>query len=303
MKLQNMKLARKWREYAGPKDERLEAENAKIYKLGFMLLSFGMLTLLVYQIMAQQVAWVHDGADEAFRLFANPVDAVMYAWLFIVMIICAVMQTRKGYVDTNRFGQTEHIPMGYFLLISGITGTVSALAIAAMRCIAEAQIVPIESVFWGANLATGVVFGVTIFVAVFGALCLAFFEAKQRRAKIEAELDCPDDLQPKRAESAPYAIPVMYSALDAMHHAGVGFASMPSRQAKRAALKQSFGARLNHFGNAVANETASLQSTTRDDPSAKSRRSNRRVQRSSCKGPWSGGSRFGNPPRRSKCPL
>ena len=91
-------------------------------------------------------------------------------------------------------GQTEHIPTGYFLLISGITGIASALAIAAMRCIAEAQIVPIESVFWGANLATGVVFGVTIFVAVFGALCLAFFEAKQRRAKIEAELDCPDDL-------------------------------------------------------------------------------------------------------------
>ena len=147
MKLQNMKLAQKWREYAGPKDERLEAENAKIYKLGFMLLSFGMLTLLVYQIMAQQVAWVHDGAGEAFRLFANPVDAVMYAWLFIVMTVCAVLQTRKGYVDTNRFGQTEHIPTGYFLLISGITGIASALAIAAMRCIAEAQIVSIESVF------------------------------------------------------------------------------------------------------------------------------------------------------------
>ena len=113
MKLQNMKLAQKWREYAGPKDERLETENAKIYKLGFMLLSFGMLTLLVYQIMAQQVAWVHDGAGEAFRLFANPVDAVMYAWLFIVMTVCAVLQTRKGYVDTNRFGQTEHIPTGY----------------------------------------------------------------------------------------------------------------------------------------------------------------------------------------------
>ena len=72
MKLQKMRLAQKWREYAGPKDERLETENAKIYKLGFMLLSFGMLTLLVYQIMAQQVARVHDGADETFRLFANP---------------------------------------------------------------------------------------------------------------------------------------------------------------------------------------------------------------------------------------
>lgn len=51
----------------------------------------------------------------------------MYAWLFIVMLICAVLQTRKGYVDTNRFGQTEHIPVGYFLLISGITGIASTL--------------------------------------------------------------------------------------------------------------------------------------------------------------------------------
>lgn len=147
-----MRLAKKWREYAGPKDERLEAENAKIYKLGFMLLSFGMLMLLVYQIMAQQVAWVHDGVDEAFRLFANPVDTVMYAWLFIVMIVCAVLQTRKGYVDTNRFRQTEHIPVGYFLLISGITGIASTLAIAAMRFIAEIQLVPIDGVFWGSDM-------------------------------------------------------------------------------------------------------------------------------------------------------
>ena len=194
MKLQNMKLAQKWREYAGPKDERLEAENAKIYKLGFMLLSFGMLTLLVYQIMAQQVAWVHNGANDSFRLFANPVDAAMYAWLFIVMTVCAVLQTRKGYVDTNRFGQTEHIPTGYFLLISGITGIASALAIAAMRCIAEAQIVPFEDVFWAANLATGAFCGATILIATFAALCASFFSAKKRRAKIEAELDASDDI-------------------------------------------------------------------------------------------------------------
>ena len=110
MKMQNMKIVQKWREYAGPKDERLEAENAKIYEFGFILLSFGMLALLAYEIIAQQVAWVHNGANDAFHLFASPVDAAMYAWLFIVMLICAVLQTRKGYVDTNRFGQTENLP-------------------------------------------------------------------------------------------------------------------------------------------------------------------------------------------------
>ena len=193
MKMQNMKIVQKWREYAGPKDERLEAENAKIYKLGFMLLSFGMLALLIYQIMAQQVAWVHNGGNGAFHLFASPVDAAMYAWLFIVMLICAVLQTRKGYVDTNRFGQTDRLPASYFLLVAGLTGVSSALAIAAMRCIAEAQIVPFESIFWAANLATGVVFGILIFAATFGALCLAFYDAKHHRAKIEAELDATDE--------------------------------------------------------------------------------------------------------------
>ena len=193
MKMQNMRIVQKWREYAGPKDERLEAENAKIYTLGFMLLSFGMLALLVYQIIAQQVAWVHNGGNGAFHLFASPVDAAMYAWLFIVMLVCAVLQTRKGYVDTNRFGQTDRLPASYFLLVAGLSGVASALAIAAMRCIAEAQIVPFEGIFWAANLATSVVFGILIFAATFGALCLAFYDAKHHRAKIEAELDATDE--------------------------------------------------------------------------------------------------------------
>ena len=50
MKFEDLKIVKKWREYAGPKDERLEAENAKIYKIGFVLLSFGMLMILLYQI-------------------------------------------------------------------------------------------------------------------------------------------------------------------------------------------------------------------------------------------------------------
>ena len=64
----------------------------------------------------------------------------------------------------------------------------------AMRCVAEAQIVPLESVFWLANLATGVFCGATIFAATFAVLCATFFTAKRRRAKLEAELDSSDDI-------------------------------------------------------------------------------------------------------------
>ncbi len=194
MKFEDLKLVQKWREYAGPKDERLEAENAKIYKLGFGLLSFGMLMIFFYQFIARQVAWVHSDACEMPHVFATPFEAAMYVWLVLVMLICVVLQTRKGYVDTNRFGQTEHLPAGYFLLISGLSGAVSALVVAAMRCIAEAQIVPLESVFWLANLATGVFCGATIFIATFAVLCASFFTAKKRRAKLEAEFDDAGDI-------------------------------------------------------------------------------------------------------------
>ena len=50
MKYEDLKIVQKWREYAGPKDERLEAESAKIYKIGFVLLSFGMLMIFFYQL-------------------------------------------------------------------------------------------------------------------------------------------------------------------------------------------------------------------------------------------------------------
>lgn len=103
-------------------------------------------------------------------------------------------RTRKGYVDTNRFGQTEHLPVGYFLLLCGISGVTSALVIVAMRCIAEAQIVPLESVLWAANLVTGALYGLIIAIVTFATLCAVYFSAKKCRARIGAELDSPDDI-------------------------------------------------------------------------------------------------------------
>lgn len=116
MKFEDLKLVQKWREYAGPKDERLEAENAKIYKIGFVLLSFGMLMIFFYQFIARQVAWVHSDASEMPHGFATPFEAAMYLWLVLVMLICAVLQTRKGYVDTNRLGKPSIFLLDIFCL-------------------------------------------------------------------------------------------------------------------------------------------------------------------------------------------
>ena len=96
MKYEDLKIVQTWREYAGPKDERLEAENAKICKIGFVLLSFGMLMIFFYQFIARQVAWVHSDASEMPHGFATPFEAAMYSWLILVMLICAGLQTRKA---------------------------------------------------------------------------------------------------------------------------------------------------------------------------------------------------------------
>ena len=188
MKFENAKIVQKWREYVGPKDERLVAEEGKMYKTGYILLSFGILAILIYGIMAQQVAWVHAGANEPFNLFASPIDMAMLLWVAVVSLVCVGHQTRKGYVDTNRFGQTDAFPLGYFALIAAMTGGASAIIVAAMRCVAELQIVPAQEVFWGADLAVGVVFGVLIFAATLLAFYLSFKSAKASRVKIEESL-------------------------------------------------------------------------------------------------------------------
>lgn len=189
MSMSDMKLVRQWRAYVGPRDERLEAENCRIYRIGFLLLSFGMLLFFLYNVMASQVAWVHSDSSAHIELFSSPLDFALFLWFLVTMVICCVLQSRKGFVETNRFGQTDTFPIGYFALIAGISGGVSALVLAAMRCIAELQIVRADEVFWLANFCIGLVFGVSIFAATLLGFYLQFRSAKKHRAKIDAALD------------------------------------------------------------------------------------------------------------------
>ena len=187
--LENTKVMRKWREYAGVPDERLEAESCKIYRAGFMLLAFGMLFYFVYRMMAQQVAWVHGFTADMTAMF-DP----LFIWFMVVMVACSIMQTRKGFVETNRFGQTETFPVGFFAFVSALSGIASAIAIWAMRCIAEVQIVAVDQVYWVTNLATGLVFGILIFAATLLSFYLMFRAAKSRRRKMDREFGMEEDL-------------------------------------------------------------------------------------------------------------
>lgn len=58
-----------------------------------------------------------------------------------------------------------------------------------MRCIAELQIVSADEVFWIANLAVGMVFGIILFVLLLLIFFLYYISAKHSRARIESKLN------------------------------------------------------------------------------------------------------------------
>ena len=57
-----MNLVKRWNEYMGPKDERLEAVSNRCAKVGFMILLIGSVICCYYGMMLDQVALTTDTA-------------------------------------------------------------------------------------------------------------------------------------------------------------------------------------------------------------------------------------------------
>ena len=55
-----MKIIERWREHRGSVDERVEAESNRVYKLGFVMLSFGVLVYLYYDWSLKQAMCMRD---------------------------------------------------------------------------------------------------------------------------------------------------------------------------------------------------------------------------------------------------
>ncbi len=127
-----MKLIEQWRAYVGPVDERVEAESNRIYKVGFIMLTFGLLVALGYDTMVRQIVWMHEidmtgSGVMQFDMF----HVMVVSWLLLTCLACAVLQSRKGFAeDGNRFSETDRFPGGYFALVSGLAAVVAGVLIA-----------------------------------------------------------------------------------------------------------------------------------------------------------------------------
>lgn len=185
-----MYLIRKWNEYMGPKDERLEAEESKSAKAASYILLIGSVVSLYYWIMVNQVASTTDHPVlTPLGQSVFPVDLLLIATILVAGIVSLSMQIRGGtFSSYKRYAEVEHIPWDYVSIAAVFCGAVLGILTCGMRILAEVQIVGVEHVAWVGDIAIGVVFFIMGFALGFGAFALTIHDAIKRRRELDREL-------------------------------------------------------------------------------------------------------------------
>ena len=143
-----MSLMKRWNEYLGPKDERLEAESARYLRTGYYLLLAGVVMCVYYGVMLEQVACVADVPllTAAGAGVVSP-NVLLMGALLVACFIPLALQARRGIVsDRARFAQVDSVPWDLVLLTSLACGAAVAVLSVVMRVLAEVQIVGVASV-------------------------------------------------------------------------------------------------------------------------------------------------------------
>lgn len=97
---------------------------------------------------------------------------------------------RSGTFDTHtRIAQSDRIPWDYVALVSLLCGLGLGVTTTVMRILAEVQIVGVENVTWGGDIAMGIVYFTLAFFLAFGLFAATFHSAIDRRRQLERELE------------------------------------------------------------------------------------------------------------------
>lgn len=159
-----------------PKDERVVAETNRIYKAGYMILTFGILVDLYLQFSSV------NGSGFSVR----PVEFGMF---MLAQIACVVMMVRRGMSDDNRYAEADVFPQKYYALVSLGAGAGAALLFLALRMLAfpnwefgaKAFVIVMGVCFLGIMLSAAL----GIYVLQYFVFCMA----KRRRAKMDEDDD------------------------------------------------------------------------------------------------------------------
>lgn len=97
-------------------DERVVAEINRIYKVGYLILSFGI------------------GADVLLQIiYSNRVNALELFVLLLTQVVCLILQVHKGLADDNQYAEADTFPLRHNLKIGVLVGFIPGLLLVAMR--------------------------------------------------------------------------------------------------------------------------------------------------------------------------
>lgn len=159
-----------------PKDERVVAETNKVYKVGFFVMTIGIIIDLYMQFASA------NGEVQ----FVRPVEFVTF---MLAQVVCLALLVRKGMADDGRFAEADVFPKKYYALTSLAGGAGAAILFLVCKMLMFPH--------WE--------FGVKAFVMVMGMCCgfimltaavtvyalqyLLFRMAKRRRDQMNSEDD------------------------------------------------------------------------------------------------------------------
>ena len=158
------------------KDERIQAEMNSIYRVGYFILTFGILFDILLQIA--------QGMPESVTTF-RPVE---FSVLLIANIICLIMMVRKGLGDDNQYAEAERFHHAHYLRISVLAALITALIFGALTAWRWWTSISIDNLALIVLITMGSVFLSTA-PAIYALNYLVFRLAKKRRKQISQSED------------------------------------------------------------------------------------------------------------------
>lgn len=107
------------------KDERVVAEINRIYKIGFHLLSFGILADILLQAIGVRL--------EGSTVVDSSINLIEFAVLMLAWAVSLFLMSRKGLMDDNAYAEADRYPWKHYL----VQGLLAGAGAAAVVCIIQ----------------------------------------------------------------------------------------------------------------------------------------------------------------------
>ena len=106
------------------RDERVIAEANRVYRLGFFILTFGILADIVLQALGVRFGGGMNGNVNLFE----------FAVVIGTQVVCMLLLARRGLMDDNAFAECDRYPWKHYLA----QGLLAGVAAAAVTCLIQA---------------------------------------------------------------------------------------------------------------------------------------------------------------------